>query len=264
VSFNQIVQKAAILSAIFFLFFPGQAFAIDVTLEWDASPGADYYVLHWGPSPGDYSTGSVNVGNTDTWNLALPDVDNYIAVKAWTNDGIQSNYSREICVLGPASIGPGYDRGWAITTGNLKGFSVMYHSSDPTPTLGPSEGIPPIPAHNGLGSPLNLEVQPPDWTFNVPPKIFIPCPGYQNVSGLDVYYYDDVTMDWYLANDADQPDIVQPEAEQWMVQGSRDNSESYAVGLKVKHFSGTQAVAPPRSGDSSSGGGCFVASAAAD
>jgi hypothetical protein len=111
---------------------------------------------------------------------------------------------------------------------------------------------------------LNLEVQPPGWTFNVPPKIFIPCPGYQNVSGLDIYYYDNVMMDWYLANDANQPDIVQPEAEHWMVQGSRDNSQPYAVGLKVKHFSATQAGTPSKGGDSSSGGGCFIAAAGTD
>ena len=167
-------QKILLFCSVLFLFFTTPCLAIDVTLKWDASPGADYYVVHWGPSPGEY-TDSVNVGNTTTGNLTVLDgVDSYIAVTA-VNDEVESTFSREVCVLdNPDSREPGYDRGWAITDGDLKGFSVMYNSiSDPnvTPTLGPSDDIPSIPGVNGAGLPLNLQTKPPGHLFTEEPKM---------------------------------------------------------------------------------------------
>ena len=82
------------------------------------------------------------------------------------------------------------------------------------------------------------------------------------MSGLDIYYYEDGNG-WILANDANDPDTVQPGAEDWMLEGSRDNSKPYALGLKVKHFSGAQAGTASTSSSSGGGGGggCFIATA---
>jgi hypothetical protein len=59
---------------------------------------------------------------------------------------------------------------------------------------------------------------------------------------------------------------VQPGAESWMVEGSRDNTKTYAVGVELYHFSGVQAGTSSSSSGSSGGGGggggCFIASAA--
>ena len=91
------------------------------------------------------------------------------------------------------------------------------------------------------------------------------------MSNLDIYYYDDVRKDWYLANDADTPDMVQPDATDWMVERSRYNhnysddpsNEPSTIEIQVKHFSGAQAAARTTSSSSSGGGGggCFIATA---
>ena len=120
----------------------------------------------------------------------------------------------------------------------------MYDSNDPTPTLGPSNALPPIPSVNAVGAPLNLQPSPLP-PFATPVKIFIPCPGCSDVSELNIYYYDGAN--WLLANDADAPDIVQPDAIDWMEPKSReDNNASVppTIAIRVVHFSGVQAGTP--------------------
>jgi len=79
-------------------------------------------------------------------------------------------------------------------------------------------------------------------------------------------------MDWYLANDGDDQGTVQPDAEGWMVPGSRvnhNNGDPSTIEIQVYHFSGMQAASSSSSSSSSSGssggggsgGGCFVATA---
>jgi hypothetical protein len=256
---------------------PIQSYAFDVTLQWDASsdPDLDHYVVYWRTSSGAFTGSSGNISNdTTTYEVqGLTNNETYcFAVTAWDNEGNESVMDREVCVLGSNDLDPNYDRGWKITAGDLKGFTVMYDSGDPTPTLGSSIEIPALSKSNviGVGLPLHLETQ----TFNTPAKIFIPCPGYSDVSDLDIYYYDDVRKDWYLANDADIPDMVQPDAIDWMVERSRyDHSYSddpsndpSTIEILVKHFSGTQAAARTTSSSSSGGGGggCFIATISGD
>jgi hypothetical protein len=263
---NASVFKIILTSVLVLCFLATPCHAIDVEFTWDASVGADYYVVYWGTSPGPpYPNESGQISDTNFSRNNLPDDTYYFAVTAFSAEG-ESAHSREICVLGSSDLDSGYDRGWAVTDGELKGFSVMYNSiTDPnvTPTLGSSSEIPPIPNVDGVGLPLNLEVQPtqlPGWTFSTPVKIFIPCPTYSDVSGLNIYYWDGVN--WLLANDADDANTVQPDAESWMVEGSRDNTEPYAIGVELYHFSGVQAGTTSTSTSSSSGGGggggCFI------
>jgi TolB protein len=123
----------------------------------------------------------------------------------------------------------------------LNGAAIAYESSEAvTPTLGPSDELPaftPVEA-NAVGAPLNL--QPPA-VFSTPVKIRIPCPDYADVSGLNVYLFNGT--DWVFAYDATS---VQPDGEDWAVDGSRvniNNGGPSAIELKVYHFSGAQAAA---------------------
>ena len=260
--------KLATLLSFLFLFALNQSYAQNITLQWDGSPDVHHYEVYRGTSSGNY-THSATTSDT-SYNLTLPDATYYFAVKAVSDEGRKSDYSREVCVLGPTDLEAGYDRGWGITNGDLAGFKVMYDSNDPTPTLGPSNALPPIPDVNAVGVPLNLQPSPGP-PFATPVKIFIPCPGCSDVSQLDIYYYDEAN--WFLANDADAPDIVQPGAIDWMEPGSREDANTSippTVAIRVLHFSGVQAGVPagyPGSWpDGYSGiegaGGCFINTAA--
>ena len=102
--------------------------------------------------------------------------------------------------------------------------------------------------------------------------MFDALPGYDPYRDAgDIYYYDDVRMDWYLANDGDDPETVQPDAEGWMVPSSRvnhNNGNPSSIEIQVYHFSGIQAASSSSSTPSSSrsssggggGGGCFIGS----
>jgi hypothetical protein len=251
-----------------------------MTLGWDANqePDLDHYVVYWGRSPGIYlkNSGPIPKDITTYKITGLPaSATNYFAVTAVNEGGYESAVGREVFLMGTLDLYPPYDKGWGISRGDLAGFKIMFDSSDPIPLLYPSSEIPALnePGVKGVGDPLNLETYPSGVTFNTPVKVFIPCPGYSDVSDLDIYYYDDVRMDWYLANDADDPDTVQPDGEGWMVLGSRVNhnhldnphSDTSAIEIQVYHFSGMQAASSSDSkpGSSSSsgggGGGCFVA-----
>jgi predicted phosphodiesterase len=271
---QQFLRHVIMFFTILLLSLPMQSYAFDVTLQWDANTelDLDHYVVYWRTSSGSYTWSSDSIpSDTTTYEVqGLPNNETYcFAVKAWDNEGNESAMDREVCVLGSNDLDPNYDRGWKITAGDLKGFAVIYDSGDPTPTLGSSSEIPALskPKVNGAGLPLNLETQPSGITFNTPVKIFIPCPGYSDVSDLDIFYYDDVRKDWYLANDADTPDMVQPDAIDWMVERSRYNhnysedpsNDPSTIEIQVKHFSGTQAAARTTSSSSSGGGGCFIA-----
>ena len=161
----------------------------------------------------------------------------------------------------------GRDAEWGITTGTLKNFNLGFDSASDIPTLGHSGDIPGVnlPGVTKVGTPLNL--QPSGIYFNPPVKVFIPCPGYTNVSNLNVYYYDDSTLEWHLANDAEDPFMVQPDAVGWMLPGSRvnhNNGNPSTIEIQVYHFSGAQVGSisgggtSSSSGGSGSSGGCFI------
>ena len=157
-----------------------------------------------------------------------------------------------------------------VQEGVLAGASIVYDSSLAQelgfePQFGPVEEVPQPP---GLGVPLNLL---PPTVFPSPVTLTIPCPGYKEVSGLSVYYYDG--QEWWLASDA--AGNVTPEGVGWMVPGSRvnhnedQNGPAY-VQIQVYHFSaaaaGTSEVSTPSHSVATSGsssgfgsGGCFIA-----
>jgi hypothetical protein len=254
--------RRTLLPAFLLFLFTSPCHAIDVTLEWDASADADYYVVEWGTISGVYTENSGNIVDT-TYDFSEPDDTYYIAVKAFFVGGEGSEYSREVCVLDPNTIPPPYNRGWEITEGDLKGFKVLYDNNDPapTPTLGPSSDIAALNLSgvSAVGVRLNLQPSPTVPDFNPPVKIFIPCPGYSDVSGLDIYHYDG--SNWALADDT------------WMVPNSRENHNNgnpSTIAIEVYRFSGVQAGNASTSSSSSGGGGggggggCFIASAADD
>jgi hypothetical protein len=111
---------------------------------------------------------------------------------------------------------------------------------------------------------MNLQ---PHTFFPAPVKLIIPCPGYADVSGLNIYYFDGSS--WALASDA--AGNVQPGGEGWMVPGSRvDHNETdpAAIEIRVYHFSGVQAgtfsATSGGGGGGGGGGGCFISSTAYD
>ena len=168
------------------------------------------------------------------------------------------------------ALGGAYDTGIQVNSGDLEGAKIVYSSSEPVPPeFGPVDEIPEIdlPGVESVGMPMHF--QPPT-IFDTPVKVFIPCPGYTDVSSLSIYYYNGTNS--VLACDADG--IVQPAGEGWMVSGSRinhSNANPSTIEIQVYHFSGIQAGISSASvtNDSSGGGedsadgggGCFIATA---
>ncbi len=161
---------------------------------------------------------------------------------------------------------PDRDTGTQVDSGDLEGARILYDSIEPIePYFGPLDEVPAInlSGTNSVAVPMNL--QPPT-VFDTPVKLFIPCPGYSDVSGLSVYYYNG--EDWVRACNANGD--VLSEGEGWMVPGSRvdhNNGSPSTIEIQVYHFSGAQtgfsSASPPPAdgGGGSSGGGCFISTA---
>jgi hypothetical protein len=262
------------------LWLSGSAHALDVTLAWEEVSGVDHYVVYWGPSSRNYTdeSGAVWQNFYVLSEPALPHQRYYFAVRAFNSQG-GSGFSDEICLLGSQDFEPPheqYNRGWAVTTGYLKGFKILYHDSEPVaPTLGGSGQIPTANL-NGLkpvGIPLDLE--PSGRNFKTPITIFIPCPGYSEIEGFSVCLYEQ-GRGWVLAWDGSRGKI-QEAAEGWLADEPIYHNYNPSVGVatvevQLHHFSGVQVAAPEdargvasTSSDSSTvagtaggGGGCFV------
>ena len=170
---------------------------------------------------------------------------------------------------GDPALGGVYDAGIQVNSGDLEGARIFYSSSEPVPPeFGPVDEIPEIdlPGVDPVGMPMHFQ---PSTIFDTPVKVFIPCPGYTDVSSLSVYYYNGTNS--LLACDADG--IVRSAGEGWMVPGSRinhNNGNPSTIEIQVYHFSGIQAgtssasVTDGSSGggdDSAAGGGCFIGTA---
>ncbi|MBW1916361.1 MAG: hypothetical protein JRI86_15750, partial [Deltaproteobacteria bacterium] len=109
------------------------------------------------------------------------------------------------------------DTGTQVDSGDLEGATILYDTSEPIePYFGPLDEVPAInlSGTNSVAVPMNL--QPPT-VFDTPVRLFIPCPGYNDVSSLTVYYYNG--EDWVRACNANGD--VLPGGEGWMVPGSR-------------------------------------------
>jgi subtilisin family serine protease len=164
-------------------------------------------------------------------------------------------------------LGGVLDDGIEVISGELTGAKILFNSSElQTPLFGPMNEIPPVSDADGVGIPMNL--QPPA-VFDNPVKILIPCPGYDDVSGLFVHYYDGNS--WILAVDA--AGNVQPGGEGLVVPGSRINhndTDPPTIEIRIFHFSGFQAAVAASfssvSGDGGGGGGggCFISTASSN
>ncbi len=139
-------------------------------------------------------------------------------------------------------LGGVYDTGIQVDSGDLEGARIIYNSDEPIePTFDFSSGIPPLDVEgmDGVGIPLIL--QPHAAVFSTPVRIFIPCPGYSNVSDLCVMFYNG--EEWIAA--CDTSGEILPGGEGWMVPGSRINHNNGApstIEIQVYHFSAVQAA----------------------
>ena len=287
----QIKVGAGLLLALL-LGFTNSSYTMDVTLGWDSDPCVASYRIYYktGSSGGGVLvnyTSSIDVPvfsdeNPDAsvveFTVAnLSDSEMYCFVVTSHTGGVESKPSREVSVMGPDAIPSPYDadynRGWAVTSGDLEGFKVFYHSSDGvTPTLGPSEDIRPIdlPGLVPVGVPLNLQTSGVAATFNIPVTVFIPCRLHVNVETLSVGLYED-GRGWILACDSDGN--VQQAAAGWLV-SEPEYHDVYSghypsIAIQLSHFSGAQAASSVPVGDGSAvagsgGNGCFVSALTGD
>ena len=267
--------EVATLVAFLFFFAINQSYALDVTLQWDGSPDAHHYEVYWRTALQNYDDSrSENVGLSTTYDFSRPDDTYYLAVKAVGNGRLESDFSREVCVIDPKDVPSLYNRGWGITSGDIKGFKVFYHSNHGiTPTLWPSDLIDGfLDAYIPVGKPLNL--QPSGATFKDPKDpndlrppvtIFIPCPGFPDPSGLGVALYDEENKLWILASDG--AGNIQPAAENWLaaepVPHDYDpvNDNPATIEIQLYHFSGAQAALDPLDPPNTlrgNDGGCFI------
>jgi hypothetical protein len=157
------------------------------------------------------------------------------------------------------ALGGDYDAGVKVLETALASAMILYDSTGPvTPEFGPAGELPALDINGvtGVGVPMNLE---PPAVFNVPVKLFIPCPGKTDVSNLSVYLYDG--QNWVLA--CDPAGDVAPGGRGFVVPGSRvdHNSETLSfIEVKVYHFTGVQAASTDAAAPSgtSGSGGCFI------
>jgi hypothetical protein len=270
-------RTVSLLFTAFFLGIAMPVYSASVTLGWDASldPNLDHYVVYWRTSSSSYPDSAIVPGDTTNYIVTglAANTKHYFAVTAVDSQNNESGISREVSWMKHDNPKDGErDLEWGIISGELKGFTILFSSNDLVPTLGDSSEIPPpnLPDVNAVGLPLNLQTEPQGVSFTTPVTIFIPCPGFSDVSDLDVYYYEDGSG-WVLASDADDPGTVQPDAANWMVEGSRvnhNNGDPSTIEIQAYHFSGVQAGSTSGGGstffsssDSGSGGGCFIATA---
>jgi hypothetical protein len=163
---------------------------------------------------------------------------------------------------GDPDLGGALDDGIKVDSGDLEGAKVIFDSSEmQTPALGPTDEIPPVNLTGVRSVAVPMNLQPPT-VFDTPVKILIPCPGYTDVSSLNVYYYNGSS--WVQACDA--AGNVQAGGDGWMVPGSRVNhneTDPATIEIQVYHFSGAQAGlfsgGGGGGGSGGGGGGCFIA-----
>jgi len=243
--------KLAHLLVLFLFCVPIQVHAANVTLNWwpKGEPNFDHYVVYWGTSSGNYTSSAIVSRDITTYEITglSASTKYYSVVTAVDDQDNESHFSREVYWTKYDNPVDGVrDAEWGIISGELKGSKILFSSKDPVPTLGDSSEIPPlnVSGASAVGLPLNIETEPQGLLFTTPTAIYIPCPGFANVSELDVYYYEDGSG-WLLASDADDPDTVQPDAVNWMVESSRVNhnfGDPSTIEIQAYHFSGVQAA----------------------
>jgi hypothetical protein len=164
-----------------------------------------------------------------------------------------------------------YGYGIQVNSGNLEGAKIFFDSNEPvTPRFGPVNELPELSVSGEeiVGIPINL--QPPN-VFNTPVKLIIPCPGFMDVSWINLYLYNGTG--WVPA--MDENGNVLPGGIDFIKPGTRvnhNNGTPSAIEVQVYHFTGIQAVntgaaaltpsAPAKDtsggGGGGGGGGCFI------
>lgn len=169
----------------------------------------------------------------------------------------------------PGLTGP-YDGGIQVNSGSLEGAKIFFDTSEPVrPRFGPVNELPElsVTGEEIVGFPINL--QPPN-VFDTPVKLYIPCPGYMDVSRIKLYLYAGTA--WVPAMDANGNvlpggiDFIQPNT-----RVNHNNGAPSMIEVQVYHFTGIQAVnlgggggaavpnpAAVTSSGGGGGGGCFI------
>ena len=165
----------------------------------------------------------------------------------------------------PGLTGP-YNMGIQVNGGNLDGAKIIFNDKEPVaPRFGPEGELQPyiVEGEEVVGVPMNL--QPPN-VFNTPVKVFVPCPGFSDVSRIKLYLYNGTA--WVPALDEDGG--VMPGGKHFIVPNTRVNHNNGApstIEIQIYHFSALQAASatgganvsstPPNS-TGGGGGGCFI------
>ena len=91
-------MKKFMLSVTMFFIMICSAIAGEVTLQWDPNDCADYYIIYYGTSPGNYTLTSENIMAPLTEYTAknLTEGTWYFSVKAFNQCGNSSDFSDEV------------------------------------------------------------------------------------------------------------------------------------------------------------------------
>jgi hypothetical protein len=150
------------------------------------------------------------------------------------------------------------------TASPLQGAAIIYDSSLPgntgiIPYFGPTENIPVLDVSGYTAVGVAMDLMPPA-VFPNGVTVVAPCPGYADVSGLYLYYYNG--QEWVMA--CDPNGNVQPGGVGWMVPGSRVNHNGNPSWIEIEVYHFSAAIAATRSATAvtvesgGGGGGCFI------
>lgn len=108
----RMIVLSVFLCMFFFVLQPAHLlYAIEGTLSWQESPDPDVsgYKVYVGAQSGDYAY-SIDVGNQTSFDMSNlePDHAYYIAVTAYTSDGLESDFSEELATDSPSGPPVGY------------------------------------------------------------------------------------------------------------------------------------------------------------
>lgn len=247
---SNIISRKLTMPLCFFIllfYFLTPAHALEVTLSWNSSPGATGYNVYLKaecPTTESYPCGepwaTINVGDTTSFTIPLPEGEWRFALTAYNEYG-ESERSYEISTL---------DENYSdihVLDGDLKGAKIIYDRNEADiPIFDPADAMPPLDIFwwnytaTSAGPPMNL---PPHGVFSTPVKIFIPCPGYDDVTGLYVFFNNGINftygLDWLPACNP-EGDVLYYGAG-WMVRGSRINhngGDPSTIEIQVYQFPG--------------------------
>ena len=235
---------------------------VKLTEDPDTNVGHLWVTYYKSSEPSSYPYNTYPFGMSITIKVDVMDREGFHMEQAVFTIGIETEAEHELAqesenlpdvsTIDPENpdLGGAYDSGIQVDSGVLEGARIIYNSDEPLePTFDFSGGIPPLDVEgmNGVGMPLVLH--PHAAVFSTPVKIFIPCPGYSDVSDLYVMFYNG--EEWVTGCDGNGE--ILPGGEGWMVPGSRvihNNGAPSTIEIKVYHFSAVQAAVDATATDS--------------